>query len=108
MPGKGLDLASQRQASRRGSIEFLRDLPTFIPESKWLVHNNVQPTHPLGTNGFQAWLQQPDPANLEACSCGWAPELGQHFREMWSTSSQAAESQAEVQRQAEANSLPTQ
>ena len=120
MGGKGLHLASQRAVARRGDKaapekrkaaaqpKFLRELPELIPESQWLVHNNAQPAHPLGTNGFQAWLQEPDPANRETCNCGWAPELGQHFREMWSTGARAAELQAEVQRRADANSLPTQ
>jgi hypothetical protein len=120
MPGEGLSLANQRTVARRGDKaapekpeaaaqpEFLSELPEFIPENEWLVHNNAQPGHPLGTTDFQAWLQKPDPANLETCNCGWASELGQHFRVIWSTSPQAAASQAEAQRRAEANILPTQ
>jgi hypothetical protein len=98
--------AAQEKRDADADPEVLSELPTFIPENKWLVHNNAQPVNPLGTNGFEAWLQKPNPANLQACNCGWAPALGQHYREIWSTSPQAAEVQAEVQRQAEANSLP--
>jgi hypothetical protein len=29
--------------------------------------------------GFRAWLQAPD-IGIESCTCGWARELGPHFR----------------------------
>jgi hypothetical protein len=45
-----------------------------------LVHNSVRPTRRLGSRGFRAWLQSPDSVGLEVCGCGWAPELGQHYR----------------------------
>ena len=33
----------------------------------------------LGSRGFRAWLQK-DLARREICPCGWAAELGQHYR----------------------------
>jgi hypothetical protein len=62
-------------------IEYLQRLPDFVPADKVLVHNQVRATGRLGLRGFRVWLSSPDPAKLEVCPCGWAPELGQHFRE---------------------------
>ena len=51
-----------------------------VPVSMALVHNHVRPSRRLGTRGFRAWVQEPDRLTLCVCECGWAPELGQHFR----------------------------
>ena len=32
-----------------------------------------------GMHEFRAWLQAPGP-ELEPCACGWAAELGEHYR----------------------------
>jgi hypothetical protein len=61
-------------------IWYLSQLPTAIPRGKVLVHNQGQPTRRLGSRGFRAWLSGPDRKTLEVCDCGWAPELGRHFR----------------------------
>ena len=55
-------------------------LPAAIPPGRVLVHNNVRPTRRLGSRGFRAWLATPDPERLEPCGCGWAAELGEHYR----------------------------
>jgi hypothetical protein len=62
------------------AMEYLTELPASVPwDGTVLVHNTVTPTRRLGKRGFQAWLQAPD-IGIESCSCGWAPELGPHFR----------------------------
>ena len=58
----------------------LRRIPDTVPAGQVVVHNHVTPTRHPGSRGFRAWLAAPDPDRLEACDCGWAPELGQHFR----------------------------
>jgi hypothetical protein len=62
----------------------LAKLPKVIPADMVLVHNHIRPVGfpdiPLEFNGFRAWLQSGDDPPLEPCNCGWASELGQHFR----------------------------
>ena len=58
---------------------YLSKLPDVVPDGVVLVHNLVRPTRRLGSRGFQAWLSAPDP-RLEVCGCGWARELGRHYR----------------------------
>jgi hypothetical protein len=59
-------------------VRYLFRLPERI-EDQVLVHNHARPTRQLGRRGFRAWLQAPS-AGLEPCPCGWAAELGQHYR----------------------------
>ena len=59
---------------------YFDTLPAAVPAGRVLVHNNVRPTRHLGTRGFRAWLTEPDPARLAPCACGWARELGEHYR----------------------------
>ena len=64
--------------------------PHSVPPDRVVVHNNVRPTRQLGSRGFRAWLcpslevlrVTPDPGRpvLQLCDCGWAPELGPHYR----------------------------
>jgi hypothetical protein len=68
----------QRLAAERG-MEYLSRLPSAVPEGKFLVHNSVQPTRRRGSRGSRGWLQA-DGARLERCDCGWAAELGPHYR----------------------------
>lgn len=58
---------------------YLFTLPDMVPQGQVLVHNHVRPTRQLGRRGFRAWLQSSS-ESLEPCPCGWAAELGQHFR----------------------------
>jgi hypothetical protein len=55
-----------------------------VPEGRLLVHNRIQPVgpaEPIGTRWFRIWLEPAPPsARLAECSCGWAPELGVHYR----------------------------
>ncbi|HLQ56338.1 MAG TPA: hypothetical protein VK162_18970 [Streptosporangiaceae bacterium] len=53
--------------------------PADVPAGKVVVHNQVTPTRQLGSRGFRAWLAKSS-EELEACPCGWAPELGTHYR----------------------------
>jgi hypothetical protein len=88
MDGDALHLARQSKvlAGKRArrlaesGMEYLQRLPDFVPADKVLVHNQVRATSRLGLRGFRVWLSSSDPAKLEICACGWAPELGQHFR----------------------------
>lgn len=60
--------------------EYLYQLPTSVPDGRWLVHNHVYPVaRRPGARGSRIWLSDPDPALLP-CPCGWAPELGTHYR----------------------------
>jgi hypothetical protein len=61
--------------------EYLTKLPASVPwDGTVMVHNSVRPTRKLAERGgFRAWLQVPDLA-LESCPCGWAAEVGPHFR----------------------------
>jgi hypothetical protein len=59
---------------------YLTQLPAAVPKGKVLVHNTVRPTRRLGSRGFRAWLEPPHWPRLELCDCGWAGELGQHYR----------------------------
>ncbi len=65
----------------KSAMEYLDKLPTAVPAGRVLVHNNVRPVERRqGTRGSRYWLYPPDPVKLEVCDCGWAPELGEHFR----------------------------
>jgi len=63
-------------------VEYLFfKLPDAVPIGRVLVHNQVYPVaRRPGMRGSRAWLSPPDPAKLEPCRCGWAPELGEHYR----------------------------
>ncbi len=62
-------------------MEYLRRMPYAIPADRVLVHNHVYPvTREPGERGSRIWLTPPNAAKLEVCDCGWAPELGEHFR----------------------------
>jgi hypothetical protein len=73
-------MRAKRLFAPRVAMEYLTELPASVPwDGTVLVHNTVTPTRRLGKRGFQAWLQAPD-IGIESCPCGWAPELGPHFR----------------------------
>ena len=52
------------------------------PAGKVLAHNHVYPVADRpGSRGSRCWLQPPGAEpQLEPCGCGWAPELGPHYR----------------------------
>jgi hypothetical protein len=53
------------------------------PEGKVLVHNQVYPVaRRSGCRGSRWWVQDPG-ERMERCPCGWAPELGEHYRIRW-------------------------
>jgi hypothetical protein len=73
----------QAIAAARGMEYLIGRLPKAVPTGRYLVHNHVRPIRVLGMRGFRAWLQtdlKNDWGSLEPCTCGWAPELGQHYR----------------------------
>jgi hypothetical protein len=59
---------------------YLWTIPARVPDGWVAVRNRVRPTRRLGSRGLRAWLAQPDAPWLDVCACGWAPELGEHFR----------------------------
>lgn len=62
------------------SVEYLQKIPAATPPARVVVHNHVQPpTRRLGLRGFRAWFA-PLSDRLEVCDCGWAPEIGEHYR----------------------------
>jgi DNA invertase Pin-like site-specific DNA recombinase len=73
---------AERKAAKlaaKHGMEYLVAMPKAVPAGSFLVHNGVEPTRKLGTRGFRAWLETTD-ATLDACDCGWASELGLHYR----------------------------
>lgn len=62
-------------------VFYLFEMPKTVLPGLVLVHNHIRPTRRLNSRGFRAWLQADDDlSRIEVCDCGWAPELGQHFR----------------------------
>lgn len=53
-----------------------------VPLEFGIVHNIAPPTRTLGAKGFRIWAQGLGDTDvpIEPCPCGWAPELGRHFR----------------------------
>jgi hypothetical protein len=72
------DFLEQLQKSH--GMEYLKKIPASVPEGRVVVHNHVAPARRLGWRGFRAWLAKPNPDQLEVCPCGWARELGEHYR----------------------------
>lgn len=73
-------LSPQEIALIAGDVEYLFSLPEAIPQDRILVHNRVRPAKPLGRNGFRCWLTSLDDERHEVCGCGWAADLGTHYR----------------------------
>jgi hypothetical protein len=72
---------AERIARERG-IEYLDTIPDrdAVPVGRVVVHNHVvPPVRRLGVRGFRAWLAPPSD-RLAPCECGWAVELGIHYR----------------------------
>ena len=67
-------------AAKLEKMRYLVEVPAAVPDGQWLVHNNVRPTRRLGSRGFRAWLSEPDAKRWMPCGCGWAPEVGSHYR----------------------------
>jgi hypothetical protein len=71
------------EAAGDGSMTtYLRRIPASaadVPAGLVVVHNSVRPTRRLGSRGFRAYLVEPH-GRLEVCGCGWAPEVGVHYR----------------------------
>jgi hypothetical protein len=68
--------------SPRPMPRYLYSVPRGpVPAPDVVVHN-ILPTTPharLGPNGFHAWLDVPSD-RIQVCTCGWAPQLGVHYR----------------------------
>jgi hypothetical protein len=67
------------QLQKSWGMEHLQKFPASVPPGKVLVHNHIQPARRAGTRGFRYWLADPSD-KVERCPCGWAPELGEHYR----------------------------
>ncbi|MGH3825768.1 MAG: hypothetical protein ACRDQX_01130 [Pseudonocardiaceae bacterium] len=65
--------------SEQAEMVYLETLHDPVPDWRVLVHNDAPPGRRLGHRGFRAWHQE-RAAGLSVCGCGWAPELGLHFR----------------------------
>ena len=67
--------------TRRHGMWYLRRLPSVIPAGLILVHNlQAWPRRRLGSWGFRAFVTAPNAEQFVPCDCGWASELGPHFR----------------------------
>jgi len=75
---KKVSIKSALAPMRAVEMRYLRAPPASaakVPEGKVVVHNHV-----VGfAGGFRMWTQFPED-KLEVCSCGWAPQLGTHYR----------------------------
>jgi hypothetical protein len=61
------------------STTFTR--PEFVPAGHVLVHNSVRPYPGRGhPDGFHARFSPLDAPGLVVCDCGFAPDLGPHYR----------------------------
>jgi hypothetical protein len=72
----------EAQLAARGNMEYLPRLRATVPDGRYLVHNVNTLGRKMvysGPGGFRMWLQDPGP-RLELCDCGWAAELGSHYR----------------------------
>ena len=57
-------------------MDYPARLPKVVPVGSFLVHNDpmaVRGTRKQGNRGARFWLQTTH-ANLERCTCTWAPE----------------------------------
>src|SRR5262249_13081070 len=69
-------------------VRYLRSLrKDLIKPENIIVHNRVRPgadlkNAGLGENASRAWQEARNrrPIELERCDCGWAPQLGTHYR----------------------------
>lgn len=64
---------------KKATKRYIGTIPKRVPAGMALVHNPVVPTRSIGLRGFRAWVQS-SLAGLEQCGCGWALELGKHYR----------------------------
>ena len=61
----------QRQV-RPNDIDYLTEMPAFVPAGKILVHNNVVPAKRIGSRGFRIWyVSSVNSAGYVVCDCGW-------------------------------------
>jgi hypothetical protein len=78
---KSTKAALERKHERRWDKNMTllnRMVPRIIPEGKVIVHNHVDSWWPL--DGFYVWLKPISDPKIVVCNCGWAPELGTHYR----------------------------
>ena len=76
-------IAAEREVARQLRIRYLGRVPKEVPVDSVLVHNQVRfpgSPYPLGVDGFRAWLQRDSRDRLEPCDCGFASQLGTHYR----------------------------
>ncbi len=70
----------QQRQMPPNDIDYLEEMPTAVPAGKILIHNNVVPARRIGSRGFRIWYASPDSNKYVVCDCGWAAELGKHYR----------------------------
>ena len=81
--GERDDTEADRLYGQLGRYLGLIPKPEEVPFEFGIVHNHIEPsTRAIGARGFRIWVQRLDDtdAPIEPCPCGWAPELGRHFR----------------------------
>lgn len=87
-----LTVALEKALGKGGRYVFA--MPDVIPDGMVLVHNHVvigiTPRRQPGFRGFRAWLSPKGHRGIEACGCGWAPHLGQHWRDSSTCTRRAA------------------
>ena len=78
---------------------FARRIPPEPP--RILVHNFAAPENAKrvhGEGGFRVWTQLPD-EKMTPCSCGWRPDLGQHYTSRVTSKKRMAAIRAKAKRE---------
>ena len=55
------------------------DDPIFTRGVSFVFRHELPSSTDASSRGFRAWLAEPN-ERLVVCDCGWAPELGEHYR----------------------------
>jgi len=76
-----LDPADAQHGS--SAIQYLHSIlkPSESASGLILIHDPISPTRRTSNRGFRIWATDQANTSVERCPCGWAPELGQHYRE---------------------------
>src|SRR3954468_15655390 len=74
-----LDKARAESPRCHRGMQTGQEPTTVIPKGKIVPYGTAVRAQRMGKRDFRAWLVTGDEGPYELCSCGWAPELGEHF-----------------------------
>jgi hypothetical protein len=80
--GERGDTEADRLEEQMGRYLSRIPQPEDVPSAFGIVHSRIAPGTTIGAKGFRIWAQRLDDTDppIEPCPCGWARELGRHFR----------------------------